>query len=104
MAMVSSAVRIGWRILSGSRLAVEGYVEQEAENHNWNQGHQRVEENLLPPRRASIFPVVKFRALGDSDLFWVLEVAGKVAGTGIAVLGHAFERAIDDLLELRSDG
>src|ERR1039458_3889131 len=97
MAM-SSFRGIGWRILSGSRLAVEGYVEQESENHNWNQRHQRVEKNLPPPRSAAIFPVVKFRALGDSDLFWVLEVAGKVAGTGIAVLGHAFERAIDDLL------
>ena len=79
-------------------LAVEGYVEQESENNNWNQRHQRIEENLLPPRSAAIFPIVKFRALSDSDLFGMLEVAGKVAGIGVAVLGHAFERAIDDLL------
>ncbi len=48
MAMSSFRGENGWRIPSVSRLAVEGYVEQQSENHNWNQGHQRVEENLLP--------------------------------------------------------
>jgi hypothetical protein len=41
---------------------------------------------------------VKFGVLDGSDLLGVLEVASEVAGAGIAVLGLAFERAIDDLL------
>src|SRR5208282_3423731 len=43
------------------------------------------------------------RPIGDSDLFRMLEVTGKIACARIAILRITLERAIDDFLQLLAD-
>ena len=89
--------RITGRIENESELSPDE-EEHKAENHNGYQYQHDVKENSAQPGRPPLFPIAHLGTFGHAHLILMLEVMRKFPGGGVAILGIAFERAVNDFL------
>src|ERR1700686_5079242 len=75
--------------------------QQQRKNDHGDHGQQHVKQGLPQPRRAALLPVAQLVAIRDAHLLGMLQILGKLARAGIAIRGVAFDRAINNFLELR---
>ena len=75
--------------------------EHQHQDNYRNQRQQDVEQNLSRPGRSAFSPVTQLRPFGDAYFFGMLEIQDHLVSVGIAILRVAFQRAVNDFLQLR---
>ncbi len=80
-------------------LRVSRHPQQNAKDHDRDQGHGDVEQNLTGARLFAHFPVGQlFAIIGNADLLGMLQVMRKLACRLVTIGWIALHRTVDDFL------
>src|SRR5437773_12387321 len=73
--------------------------QQQPENDSRNECQENIERQLAWPCPAPLFPIAKFRPVGNSHLIGMLQIVREFARRGIAVLRIGFQSAVNNFLQ-----